>query len=128
MKEFIKQFKKIICYGDNQALEITSAGCAILLSPMLSSFLLSCPVWLISLGIILGFMIVFAIGWDSLYLRMSCMRMLWGWYCCIIILEIVGGTHDFKILHTIWWEWLISTYNVWRISREYIHRKGAQNG
>lgn len=128
MKEFINQFKKIICYGDNQALEITSAGCAILLSPMLSSFLLSCPVWLISLGIILGFMMVFAIGWDSLYLRMSCMRMLWGWYCCIIILEIVGGTHDFKILHTIWWEWLISTYNVWRISREYIHRKGAQNG
>tara|TARA_A100001515_G_scaffold39611_1_gene31154 strand:- start:112 stop:498 length:387 start_codon:yes stop_codon:yes gene_type:complete len=128
VKKFLNKFKEIIVYGDNQALEITSAGCAILLAPMLSSFLLSCPYWLISSGIILGFCMIFAIGWDTLYGRMICMRLLWGWYCCIIILEIVGGTHSFMALHTIWWEWLISTYNVWRISREYLYRKEVCDG
>lgn len=127
MNDFIRKFREILVYGDNQALEITAAGGAIFLAPMLSFYMISCPAWFISIGVILGFLMVLAIGWDSLRGRMIGMRLLWSWYACIIALEVVGGSHDFKILHAVYWEFTISTYVVWRISREYLHR-GVQNG
>ncbi len=127
MKKFIDKFREILIYSDNQALEITAAGGAIFLAPLLSTYMLSCPAWFICLGIVGGFLMLLAIGWDTLWGRMIGMRLLWAWYLCIIALEIVGGTHDFKILHAVYWEFSISTYVVWRVSREYLHR-GAKNG
>ncbi len=127
MRKFINQFREILVYSDNQALEITAAGGAILLTPLLSTYMVSCPTWFICFGIIFGFLMLLAIGWNTLWGRMIAMRMLWGWYACIIALELVGGSHDFKILHAVYWEFSISTYVVWRISREYLHR-GVRHG
>ena len=123
----MSKYREILVYGDNQALEVTTAGGAIILAPIISTYMLSCPAWFISLGIIFGCFMMLAIGWHTIWGRMIGIRLLWAWYACILVLEVVGGTHDFRTLHAIYWEFSISTYVLWRLSKEYILR-GSENG
>ena len=123
MNKFLSQYRSILIYGDNQALEILTALSAIILTPALSYAMLSTPAWFLCLGVVFGVANLIGIGLNVLHFRLHTMRLLWSWFFAIIVLESVAGTHNFYTLYHVWIELGISAYNVWRINREFAYRQ-----
>tara|TARA_Y100001938_G_C7919546_1_gene343716 strand:- start:133 stop:537 length:405 start_codon:yes stop_codon:yes gene_type:complete len=123
VKNFLRQYRNILMYGDNQVLEMLVALSAMIITPaLMHGKIISSPPWFLFLGVIFGVLVFISIGLNELLARLFVMRLIWSWFFAIIVLEYFAGTYNFYTLYHVWIELVISTYNIWRINREIAHR------